>query len=74
MAAKSIRATELEQAILEAIQIMDDADGSRTAMITAYDNSRATLTEAYGDEFERDYAIFNNEEFIDEDEDFEEED
>lgn len=73
MAARSIRATELEQAILEAVQTMDDADGSRTAMITAFDSARSTLTDAYGDEFERDYALFNGEEFIDEDEDSDDE-
>ena len=74
------RAAELEQAIIEVVSTMDEADGSRLSMITSFDNARAALAEVYGDDFERDLALYNGEEWEededsdDEDEDFEEED
>lgn len=73
MARTSVRTETLEQAIVEAVSTLDDADGSRTAMITAFDNARATLTDAYGDEFDTDLAIYNGEEVIDDEDEEEDE-
>jgi hypothetical protein len=56
MARKPVRVAELEEAILEACETIDNTDQSRTALSEGLDNVREILAEAYGDDFDDDLA------------------
>lgn len=75
MAQKSARTVELEEAILNACELIDNCDQSRTALSDGMDNVRLLLSDGYGEDFEDDLAVKMGYELIDdEDDDFDIED
>ncbi len=69
MARKSERQIELEEAILNACEVIDNCDQSRTALSDGMDNIRQLLADGYGDDFEDDLAVKMGYELIDDEED-----
>jgi len=69
MARKSERVIELEEAVLNACEVIDNCDQSRVALSDGMDNVRMLLAEAYGEDFEDDLAVKMGYELEDEDED-----
>jgi hypothetical protein len=62
--AKSERVMELEESIVQATALLDEADGSRVGMSEAFDSAREILSDTYGLKFEDDVSdyISNNSE------------
>ncbi len=50
--AKTLRTTELETAIVSAVATLDQADGSRIALIESIDNARRKLSRVMPDNFD----------------------
>jgi hypothetical protein len=69
MAQKSARVIELEDAIAEAVSVLDEADGSRIGALESIDSAREVLKDAYGVGFEKAVG-----EFIDENDDNDDDD
>lgn len=55
MARSSRRQLELEEGILNAVDSLDNCDGSRVNLVSTLDVVRETLVNAYGDSFQEDY-------------------
>jgi hypothetical protein len=55
MARANARTLELEEGILNSIELLDQADGSRLGLINTLDEVRETLVTSYGDQFDDDY-------------------
>lgn len=73
--AKSARVIELEEAIVQAVATLDEADGSRIGALEASDSAREILKETYGLEFENDVSEYLSSESEDDDSDeFDEDD
>jgi hypothetical protein len=63
-------AAELCEAIIEAVSILNDSDGSRTGMTQAIDDARSVLQTVYGDLLDEDVLEFQqNQDDTDSDED-----
>lgn len=73
MARKSARTIELEEGILNSVELLDNADGSRVELQNTLDNVRELLVNSYGEEFQDDYDEMLGQETEESDEDFEEE-
>ena len=56
MPRQSLRAVELQDAILDAAEEIDNTDQSRSGLSEGLDNVRVILAEAYGPDFEDDLA------------------
>jgi hypothetical protein len=67
MAQKSARVIELEEAILNACELIDDCDQSRSALADGMESIRILLADGYGDDFEDDLAEKMGYEIIDDD-------
>lgn len=67
MAQKSARVIELEEAILNACELIDDCDQSRSALADGMESIRLLLADGYGDDFEDDLAEKMGYEIIDDD-------
>ncbi len=61
------RAKELEDAVVEAVSVLDEADGSRVGMSEAFDSARSILETAYGDSLNEDIQIYLDSDSSDED-------
>jgi hypothetical protein len=69
MARVNQRTLDLEEAVLNSVELLDQCDGSRLNLINSLDEVRETLVNAYGDSFEEDYnEMRGNETDSDEDE------
>jgi hypothetical protein len=55
MARKSAKTIELEEGILNAVELLDECDGSRVELLRTFDQVRELLVDSYGDEFQFDY-------------------
>jgi hypothetical protein len=72
--AKKTRATELEEAIVQAVCTLDEADGSRIGLTEAIDQARNILHSSYGDDLDLDVQSYleleaESEEQLDEEDD-----
>lgn len=47
---------KLKDAVIEAVALLDEADGSRVGTAQAIDDAREVLADAYGSEFDDDLA------------------
>ncbi|MFT3745072.1 MAG: hypothetical protein QM785_12365 [Pyrinomonadaceae bacterium] len=59
----------LKEAVLEAVTVLDDCDGSRSALTETVDAVRDILSEAYGPDFEDDLEDYEFETSDETDED-----
>lgn len=71
--AKSQRVLELEEAIIQAVDVLDEADSSRMGLIESTDKLRAILAESYGDNFDDDLSDYQSSESDDDSSDFDDE-
>lgn len=71
--AKSQRVLELEEAIIQAVDVLDEADSSRMGLIESTDKFRAILAESYGDNFDDDLSEYQSSESDDDSSDFDDE-
>jgi hypothetical protein len=53
---------DLQEAVIEAVAELDQADGSRTGMTEAIDSARSILSDGYGLDFEDDLIEFSENE------------
>lgn len=66
---KTVRETELENAIAEATAILDESDASRVALQEAFDSAREVLSDAFGVGFEKAVEEYYGDEETSEDDD-----
>ncbi len=55
MARVNQRVLDFEEGILNSVQLIDEADGSRLGLLNTIDEVRENLVMAYGDDFQDDY-------------------
>ncbi len=55
MARTNQRVFELEEGILNAVELLDNCDGSRLNLVNTLDEVRETLVTSYGDDFQEEY-------------------
>jgi hypothetical protein len=55
MARTSQRVLDFEESVLEAVELLDNCDGSRQELLNTLDEVRETLVDSYGDSFQDDY-------------------
>ena len=66
--ARTGRAKDLEDGIIEAVAVLDEADGSRTGLTEAIDEARNILQTAFGDTLDSEVESYlSSEENSDED-------